>query len=114
MRMVRIFLLLLALVQPAAPQAETQHLYIVREGGKIGFIDAHANLIVPAHYDDALPFANGLAPVKVGKLWGYITEDGQTVFAPQFQHAYPFGTDGFAYVSEPTQKSHWITRDGKF
>ncbi len=52
---------------------------------KWGYVNAFLALDVPLKYDRALSFADGLAAVKQGDLWGYIDSDGNTVI----DFAYP-------------------------
>jgi len=54
-------------------------------------------LILPARYDDALYFEDGLAPVKTGDKWGFINEQGVQVIPFKFDYANIF-TDGYAMV----------------
>jgi hypothetical protein len=54
-------------------------------------------LILPARYDDALYFEDGLAPVKTGEKWGFINEQGVLVIPFKFDYANIF-TDGYAMV----------------
>ncbi|HXB11706.1 MAG TPA: WG repeat-containing protein [Bacteroidia bacterium] len=56
-------------------------------------------LILPARYDDALYFEDGLAPVKTGDKWGYINEQGVLVIPIKFDYANIF-TDGYATVGK--------------
>jgi hypothetical protein len=60
----------------------------VRE--KIGFVDAQGNLKIPAEFDDALFFQDGLAAVETGGKWGFVDADGRQVIRPQFEEAYYF------------------------
>jgi hypothetical protein len=66
---------------------------------KYTFTDVSGTLTSGARYDYALPFAEGLAPVKLGKLWGFIDRKGTMVIAPKFESAHSF-SDGLALVSE--------------
>jgi len=66
---------------------------------KYAFIDESGNIISEQRYDYALHFAEGLAPVEIGKSWGYINNKGEVVVAPHFESAAPFA-DGLALVSE--------------
>jgi hypothetical protein len=43
-------------------------------GGKIGFLNRHLALVIPARYDGALPFQNGWAEVCIGCK---LTSDGE-------------------------------------
>lgn len=66
---------------------------------KYTFIDESGNVISDQRFDYALPFAAGLAPVRIGKLWGYIDKKGVITIAPRFESAAPF-SDGLGLVSE--------------
>ena len=73
------------------------------ETGKYGFIDEEGNLVIPCQYDDLIGFTDdGIAPVKVGNLWGYIRTDNTWFLEPQFDDAYTF-RNGYAYI--------WLNED---
>jgi hypothetical protein len=61
------------------------------------FIDKSGHVISAVRFDDARPFSEGLAPVRVGALWGYIGKDGAMAISPRFDDAEPF-SDGVAAV----------------
>lgn len=52
--------------------------------GKWGYIDKQNQLVIPATYDRAYGFADGLAGVLIGDKRGFISSDGKLVAAPQF------------------------------
>ncbi|MES2433364.1 MAG: WG repeat-containing protein [Pseudomonadota bacterium] len=54
------------------------------KGGKWGYINKQNQLVIPATYDRAYGFADGLAGVLIGDKRGFITPDGQMVADPQF------------------------------
>lgn len=59
---------------------------VAREHGKLSkyrFIDNFGNTFFDA-YDDARPFSEGLAAVKVKNRWGYIDTQGKYVILPQY------------------------------
>jgi hypothetical protein len=66
---------------------------------KYTFIDSFGNVISGQRYDYALPFSEGLAPVRMGKLWGYIDRKGVMIVAPRFDSASSFA-EGLGLVSE--------------
>jgi hypothetical protein len=66
---------------------------------KYAFIDKSGSMISEQRYDYALPFAEGLAPVRIGKSWGYIDKAGATAIAPRFDSAASF-SNGLGLVSE--------------
>src|SRR5262252_8372250 len=84
--------------------------------GKSGYMDRAGNLVIPAQFDDADDFSEGLAPVKVRSdettwcpreasgsrrgftmKWGYIDKTGKTVIVPQFESASGF-SEGLAVI----------------
>lgn len=65
---------------------------------KFAFIDARGQIISKNRFDGAKSFSQGLAPVKVGKLWGYIDQTGKVVIAPKYTEEEGF-SDGLARVS---------------
>jgi hypothetical protein len=60
---------------------------------KYTFVDSTGRLISDLRFDSALPFSDGLAPVQMGKLWGYLDTSGQLVISPKFEKAEPFSND---------------------
>ena len=42
------------------------------------------SVIIRPQFEDAGPFHEGLAPVQVGKLWGFIDKTGKLVVAPRY------------------------------
>jgi len=83
------------------------------ENDKIGFYDPAGNIAIPALYDFAFPFSEGLAIVCMGcnrkKMgehssissgkWGFINKEGKLVIPLQYEAARPF-TDGRAEVKK--------------
>jgi hypothetical protein len=57
---------------------------------KYTFVDSTGRVISDLRFDSALPFSEGLAPVQMGKLWGYLDTSGQLVISPKFEKAEPF------------------------
>lgn len=46
---------------------------------KFGYVDSIGRKIIPARYEEATPFKNGLAAVRMGKKWGVIDSAGKTI-----------------------------------
>jgi WG containing repeat len=65
---------------------------------KYSYIDTSGKVISGERYDYALPFAEGLAPVRIGKLWGYIDKQGTMAITPRFDSASSF-SEGLGLVS---------------
>ena len=66
--------------------------------GKYGFVNRLGQLVIPAQYDIALPFAEGRAPVLIGDKVGYISRRGETVIPAQFDAGDRFA-EGLAAVA---------------
>ncbi len=78
-----------------------------------GYINKVGKTVIPAQFESALPFNNGLAPVEKDGEWRYIREDGTEAFVTQFHRAYPFSEDGLALVrAEQNGKHGYISEDG--
>ena len=54
-------------------------------------MDKTGKLLIPAQFDFAYPFSEGLAFVKVGKKYGFIDKTGKMVIHPMFD--YPDGNE---------------------
>jgi len=47
-----------------------------------GYIDKSGKMIIAAQYDEALPFSEGRAYVRIGPRWGVIDKTGRWIMAP--------------------------------
>lgn len=65
-------------------------LFPVSKNGKWGFIDDKGKLKIPHKYDDALPFSDGMAAVKLNEKWGFIDAKGKLIIACQYNSILPF------------------------
>ena len=88
------------------------------ERGKYGFIDASGRVRIPAKFDGALPFTEGLAAVSLGGKWGFIDSAGRIAIPMTYYAVSPF-SDGVAAVTlasvapQPRQCGY-IDRSGLF
>ena len=59
-----------------------------------------AEIVIPFQFQDARPFSDGMAAVKVDGMWGYIDRLGQMVIPPTY--AFPVGdySSGLSYVGK--------------
>lgn len=87
---------------------------------KWGFIDKSGKIVVGktkdkdiGKFDDAEPFSEGLAPVKIGNKWGYVNEKDQIIIKPQFKTAKQFSEE-LASVTINGKKWGFIDKTGKF
>jgi hypothetical protein len=70
--------------------------------------------VINPQFDDALPFSEGLAAVRIGDFetgkWGFIDKTGSFVINPQFDTVRSF-TEGLALVEDgTTRKFGFIAR----
>ncbi len=57
---------------------------------KWGWIDTHNHPVIPAKFDDARDFSEGLAAVNYKGRWGYVDTKGAMRIEPQFMEARSF------------------------
>ena len=84
------------------PGTEGASLMPAQIGGKYGYVDGSGTVRIEARFDDALPFSEGLAAVRLGGpedgRWGYIDTSGRFVIEPRFAGA-SFFSEGLAAVT---------------
>lgn len=59
--------------------------------GQWGFVDTQGAWVIPAQFEAARDFSEGMAAVQRDGLWGYIDEKGRMVISPGFNEAGDFG-----------------------
>ncbi|HWP85551.1 MAG TPA: WG repeat-containing protein [Terriglobia bacterium] len=99
----------LATATPAAAQG----LFPIRQNGRFGLMNQSGQVVVPARFDQLMPFSEGLAAARVGKKWGYIDTRGTWVIPPEFELGLmpPFcGSGAFGLFDG---KRAILNRDGK-
>lgn len=79
--------------------------------GLWGFVDENGEEVIPAQYEEANNFSDGLAAVKVDGVWGFINETGEMVIEPQFEDIQNGFIDGRCVFSEDS-KSGFINQLG--
>lgn len=67
-------------------------------GCRFTYINKGGTVVTKERFDRGRDFSEGLAPVKVGKLWGFIDRAGAMVIAPKFEDAEPFSS-GLSRIS---------------
>lgn len=98
-----------------AVAAQNRHFglpFLVTIDGKSGFMDANCHMVVPAQFDEAMYFSEGLAAVKIGGKWGYINEQGLLLIPPRYAGAW-FFSDGLASVKLDEGSPLWGFIDPK-
>jgi hypothetical protein len=66
---------------------------------RYSFIDKAGEAVSDVRFDDAGDFSEGLAPIRIGRQWGYADRTGQISIPPRFQSAEQF-SEGLAAVTE--------------
>lgn len=95
-----------------------ERLYRIIHKGKYGFIDKTGKVIVPAQYERAGEFSEGLASLLTDKGYGFIDVSGQFVIKPAYSDVENF-VDGIAAViapaaAEPSRyRKTYIDKTGK-
>lgn len=84
---------------------------LVCTGNGMAIIDKHGTQLTPQEFDAFLSseFHEGLAPIRKGRVYGYIDPSGRWVLPPQFDEAHNF-SDGLALVAW-YQKREWAYVD---
>ena len=80
--------------------------------GKTGFINANGIYIVPAQYEKATSFQNGIATVRSSGKWSYIDTKGKVILPAKYDMASAFNSDGTAEVRIGKDR-YRIDRTGK-
>lgn len=87
----------------------------VKSDGKWLIIDKKgAELKMTADIVDAKAFSEGLAPVRVGDSWGYVSADGNMAIKPQFKSVGQFGNHGLAWAKTETGQVGFIDKQGNW
>lgn len=80
---------------------DTNFLFYVKNGNKMGVVDKNAKIIIPVEYDKIYNLggtANGCIEVEQNKKRGLYTPRGQQLLAAEYQSIYPFVEDGDVIV----------------
>lgn len=77
------------------------------------YIDKSGNRITQQYFQQARPFSEGYAAVKIDEKWGFINSSGDWVIYPQFQYAWPF-SEGLAAVIDEENQGKYINDKGNF
>ena len=65
-------------------------LVVFRQDGRYGYMDLTGKVVVPALYDDANPFTDGLGSVRVNDSWGFVDHSNKMVISPQYSQVGTF------------------------
>ncbi|WP_460676534.1 WG repeat-containing protein [Hymenobacter coalescens] len=105
--------LLLHLPSRAAAQAAPEaRLVPYRKGAQWGYADRRGRVVLPLRYDEAGPFVDEIAWVRVGQRYGYIDGAGNPVTPVQYERAGTF-RNGRATVALPGGEAFDIGPSGQ-
>jgi WG containing repeat len=79
---------------------------------KFGYIDRNGKIVIPAQFDRAEKFSEGLATVKIGDKYGCIDSNGKIVIPPRFDYIYEF-KNGLAEITLDRLDRGKIDKTGK-
>jgi hypothetical protein len=91
--------------------AQQEGLIPYRQGNVWGFSNDEKKMKITPKYDNAFPFSNGRAAVKMHGKWGFIDNDGEEVIPARYDTVLPF-FNGFAAV-QFNGRWGFITKSGK-
>ncbi|MEK6334570.1 MAG: WG repeat-containing protein [Acidobacteriota bacterium] len=92
-------LLSITFIQGRAQAAGSPKLFVIWDArGKFGYMDSLGKVVIPTQFDQAYPFTEGVAAVRIGDKAGFIDPSGKPVAPFRFYTASPF-SDGVAEVS---------------
>ena len=83
----------------------------VQKNNKYGYIDTSEQLVIPAIYDNAIPFDNGMAQVSINGKWGYIDTNGKMITSIKYDETNAIVDDRAAIMKDG--KWGYINSNGK-
>ena len=86
----------------------------VRMGEKFGYINLKGEVVIPAQFDGADFFKNGLANVEINEEYGFINLLGDIVIPCKFSYVTDFSHDGYCEVTIAEGRMGLIDRNGVF
>lgn len=80
-----------------------------------GYVDRIGKIVIPARYNYAGSFAEGLAPVALKDKYGFIDKAGRVVVPFKYDDADSFsgGLAGVCVGREPARRCGYVNRDGR-
>lgn len=82
------------------------------EAGKWGYENMDGEIVIPAEYEEAGNFINGVAIVKKAGKWGVITPTGDEVYQCVYDTIAPFSSNGIA-LAAIDMSWYYLHMDGK-
>jgi hypothetical protein len=83
-----------------------------KRDGRWGFVTLAGERVIPPRFDDASPFSEGLALVRMGGRAGYVDRSGTVVIPPRYLIAGPF-SEGRAPVEVQSKRFGYIDGSGR-
>lgn len=60
--------------------------YLTQNENKFGYVDINnKEVVIKPQFEDCRKFNNGIAPVKMNGVWGFINKEGKYLINPQYQ-----------------------------
>ncbi|MEK7432028.1 MAG: WG repeat-containing protein [Cyanobacteriota bacterium] len=88
-------------------------LVVRAKDGKYGFVDKNTlETIIAPIFQDAFPFFEGFAKVKINNKYGFIDKTGKFIISPKYDYAEKF-SDDIAWVSVSNGDSMYVNKTGK-
>ncbi len=83
---------------------ENNNIYLIATGGRdvvttMGYTDRFGKMLIPAKYEEARQFSEGLAAVKLNRKWGFIDKNDSIIIPFIYGWASSFGEYGFKGLS---------------
>jgi bifunctional DNA-binding transcriptional regulator/antitoxin component of YhaV-PrlF toxin-antitoxin module len=79
---------------------------------KFGYIDRNGQIVIPARFEDARDFSEGLASIKIGDKYGCIDSSGKVVIPARFNYIAKF-KHGLARITLDRLEKGKIDKTGK-
>jgi WG containing repeat len=94
------------------PTSVSSERFLFSRDGKVGYIDKAGKIIIPARFDNAINFSEGLAAVEIDKKYGCIDVNGKIVIPPRFDYIDEF-KNGLAEITLDRLEKGKIDKTGK-
>lgn len=83
------------------------------DGQKWGFINTSGTMVIPAKFEKAASFSEGLAKVRIDGKYGFIDKSGDWAIQPKYENVSNF-KNGIASVYQKNERMGYINQTGKF
>jgi len=84
---------------------------VIKQNEKYGLINSKGEIVVKPVWDYILGKSEGIYPVEIDSVWGYIDRKGKVIIEPQYWDA-DFFDEGFACVGSTKEKYGFINTKG--